>query len=199
MSSAAAETVSDWKLPSKRKVGMACLIVTESALFTIFVVAYVYYIGKSLSGPFPKDVLHLPVLASICLFSSSFTIWLAEKALHAKNVGGFRLWWFITIFLGALFLGFTAQEWHELIFAEDPAKRLTISTNLFGSTFYALVGLHASHVIVGLTLLTLVLVFSLLNKIGPEQTERLEMVSWYWHFVDAIWIVVFLVVYVIGM
>ena len=184
----------EWKLPSKRKVGMLCLIATESALFTIFVVAYLFYLGKSLNGPYPKDVLPLPILASICLLSSSVTVVFAERAFKRGNSGAFKLWWFITIALGLEFLGATGLEWKHLIYHDH----FTISTNLAGTTFYSLVGLHASHVLVGLILLALVFGFSLFNKVGPEQYERLEMISWYWHFVDVIWIVVFTVVYVIG-
>jgi cytochrome c oxidase subunit 3/cytochrome o ubiquinol oxidase subunit 3 len=183
----------EWKLPSKRKAGMLCLIATESSLFSIFVVAYLFYLGKSLNGPYPKDVLPLPILASICLLSSSVTVALAERAFKRGKSGAFKLWWFITIALGMEFLGATLLEWKELIH-----HHFTISTNLAGTTFYSLVGLHASHVLVGLILLSLVFVLSLFNKVGPEHHERLEMIGWYWHFVDAIWIVVFTVVYIIG-
>lgn len=185
----------EWKLPSLRKVGMLTLIAAETALFTIFVVAYIYYIGKSVTGPFPTDVLKLPILASICLLSSSGTIVAAEKAFHKGDKRGFELYWGITFLLGAVFIGFTAHEWYEFIVHEG----LTISTNLFGTTFYSLVGLHASHVLVGLILLGLVFVFSVTGKLHKRYTERLEMVSWYWHFVDGIWVIVFTVVYVIGM
>ena len=75
---------------------------------------------------------------------------------------------------------------------------LTISTNLFGTTFYSLVGLHASHVVVGVTLLGLILVLSLRGHLKNGYHEHVEMISWYWHFVDAVWVVVFTVVYVIG-
>ena len=197
MTSATAQPIpatTEWKLPSRRKVGMACLIATESSLFTIFVVAYLFYLGKSLSGPYPKDVLSLPIVASICLLSSSLTVVFAERAFRRGNLGSFKLWWFVTIALGLEFLVATGLEWQRLIYHDH----FTISTNLAGTTFYALVGLHASHVIIGLTLLTLVFVLSLFNKVGPEQHERIEMLSWYWHFVDAIWIVVFTVVYIIG-
>ena len=155
---------------------------------------YLYNIGKSLNGPYPKDVLHLPIVASICLLSSSATVAFAERAFKRGNSGAFKLWWFITIALGLEFVGATIFEWKELIYHHH----FTISTNLAGSTFYSLVGLHLSHVLVGLILLTLVFVLSLFNKVGPEQHERLEMIGWYWHFVDVIWIVVFTVVYIIG-
>jgi cytochrome c oxidase subunit 3 len=184
----------DWSLPSRRKVGVIGLILTESALFTIFVIAYLFYIGKSATGPYPKDVLELPFLATICLLSSSVTVVLAEHAFRRGHNGGFRLWWLITILLAVAFLGSTAIEWRRLIFRDH----LTISTNLFGTTFYSLVGLHASHVIVGLTLLVLVLILSLRGYVTRAHAEHVEMLSWYWHFVDGIWVIVFTVVYIIG-
>jgi cytochrome c oxidase subunit III len=184
----------DWSLPSRRKAGVIGLILTESALFTIFVTAYLFYIGKSATGPYPKDVLELPILATICLLSSSVTVVLAERAFRGGHTGGFRLWWLITILLAVAFLGSTALEWRRLIFRDH----LTISTNLFGTTFYSLVGLHASHVIVGLILLVLVLILSLRGYVTRAHSEHVEMLSWYWHFVDGIWIIVFTVVYIIG-
>ena len=184
----------EWSLPSRRKVGVIGLILTESALFTIFVIAYLFYIGKSATGPYPKEVLELPILATICLLSSSVTVVLAERAFRRGHTGGFQLWWLITILLAAAFLGSTAFEWRRLIFRDN----LTISTNLFGTTFYSLVGLHASHVIVGLILLVLVLILSLRGYVTRAHSEHVEMLSWYWHFVDGIWIIVFTVVYIIG-
>ena len=184
----------EWSPPSRGVVAVICLIVTETALFMIFIVAYLFYIGKSLSGPYPSEVLTTPVIATICLLSSSLTIVLAERAFERANAGGFRLWWTGTIFLGAVFLALTAVEWWELI----AGPRLTINSNLFGTTFYSLVGLHASHVIVGLTLLTLTMILFLLRRVRPEHGERIKLISWYWHFVDAVWVVVFTVVYLIG-
>lgn len=189
-----AQEAIEWELPSSRKVAIACLILTETCLFSIFLAAYVFYLGKSLTGPTPREVLELPVLSTFCLLSSSVTIVLAERAFDRDRVGIFKLWWLATMVLAAFFLGSTAVEWHKLIYE----KGLTISTNLFGTTFYSLVGLHASHVIVGLCLLTLVFVLSLGGYVTKMHRERLEMISWYWHFVDAVWIVVFTVVYVIG-
>ena len=104
----------EWSLPSRRKVGVIGLILTESALFTIFVIAYLFYIGKSATGPYPNQVLDLPILATICLLSSSLTVVLAERAFRWGNNGGFRLWWLITILLAAVFLGSTALEWHKI-------------------------------------------------------------------------------------
>jgi cytochrome c oxidase subunit 3/cytochrome o ubiquinol oxidase subunit 3 len=192
--STVAEQLNKWQCPDRGTVGVISLIVTETSLFSIFVVAYLYYIGKSTIGPYPKDVLTLPIWASICLFSSSGTIVMAERALEHLNARMFKIWWTLTVLLGAEFLRQTAIEWHEFIYD----KHLTISTNLFGTTFYMLVGLHASHVIVGLTLLTIVLVVAFMGFPVHTQTRRIKFLSWYWHFVDAVWAVVFTVVYIIG-
>ncbi len=173
---------------------MYSLILAESAIFTIFVVAYLFYIGKSLTGPYPKDVLELPIFATICLLSSSGTIHFAVAALRKGNTGAFGRWWFATLALGGIFLFETGREWHYLI----DEKGLTISTNLFGTTYYSLVGLHAFHVTVGLILLALGLIFTLLGKVRQEHAERAEVFSLYWHFVDAVWVVVFTVVYIVG-
>src|SRR5215510_10980040 len=85
-----------WRLPSRRKVAVACLILTESAMFTIFVVAYLFYIGKSLTGPYPADVLETPIVSTICLLASSLTIVLAARAFRRESTGGFRMWWAAT-------------------------------------------------------------------------------------------------------
>ena len=183
-----------WKLPYRGNVGMACLIIAESAIFIIFVVAYIYYIGKNLSGPTPQQVLEVPIINSIALLSSSLTIWLAERNLEHKKMKAFAAWWGLTALLGLYFLIGTAIEWHTLIYE----KGLTISTNLFGTTFYSLVGLHASHVIFGLIGLTTVLIFTLTGHVKEEHANKIETLALYWHFVDAIWIVVFTVVYIIG-
>ena len=184
----------EWHLPSKRRVGMTALIVGESAIFTIFVVAYVFYMGKSLTGPTPAQVLEVPILATICLLSSSITIWRAEKAIEDDRMGSFTVWLGATVALAAVFLTDTTFEWKKLIYRDG----LTVSTNLFGTTFYSLVGLHATHVVVGLFLLTSVLIFSLFGWVDSRQSERFGVIALYWHFVDAVWIVVFTVVYLVG-
>lgn len=173
---------------------MLCLIVAESTIFTIFVVAYLYYAGKSLSGPTPQEVLHVPIFNSICLFSSSFTIVMAERAIERAKVKLFGLWWLLTIVLGAIFILGTAREWYRLIYHEG----LTITTNLFGTTFYSLVGLHAFHVLVGLTGLSIIMIFALLGYVKQEHAQRIGVFSMYWHFVDVVWVVVLSVVYFIA-
>jgi cytochrome c oxidase subunit III len=183
-----------WTLPYRGKVGMACLIIAESAIFTIFVVAYLFYLGKSLSGPTPREVLEVPIFFTICLLSSSLTIHLAGKFLERDKRSAFLGLWLLTIVLGALFLFGTGREWHRLIYE----RGLTISTNLFGTTYYSLVGLHAFHVTAGLVMLSIVLILGLAGRVGTDQTRRVEVLSMYWHFVDAVWVVVFTVVYILG-
>jgi cytochrome c oxidase subunit 3 len=183
-----------WTLPSRGRVGMVSLIAAESAIFTIFVVAYIFYVGKSLSGPTPRDVLTIPIFSTICLLLSSLTIHLAVRALQNAKIVSFGFWWFVTLALGAIFLIGTGREWHRMIFDEG----LTVSTNLFGTTYYSLVGLHASHVTFGLIVIAIVMTFTLLGKVTSEFSDRLEIFSLYWHFVDVVWVVVFTVVYVIG-
>ena len=180
--------------PSKGVVGMVCLIIAESAIFTIFVVAYLFYLGKSVNGPQPKDVLDMPSLNSVCLLGSSATITFALWALLRGARALFSVWWAVTIALGGYFLYGTGLEWKELI----QVHGLTIQTNLFGTTFYSLVGLHAFHVIVGLVMLMIVFLLSLGGGIRQEHHWRLEILALYWHFVDVIWIIVFTVVYLIG-
>jgi cytochrome c oxidase subunit III len=188
------EISGEWRLPYRGKVGITSLIIAESAIFTIFVVAYLFYLGKSVTGPTPREVLETPIFYTICLLSSSLTVHLAGKRLEHGKPGAFVLLWFVTILLGGLFLYGTAQEWHRLIYEHG----LTISTNLFGTTYYSLVGLHGFHVTAGLILLTVVLFFGIVGRVGREHSARIEVLSLYWHFVDAVWVVVFTVVYILG-
>ena len=176
------------------RVGMYCLIAAEAAMFTIFVVAYLFYAGKSLSGPTPAEVLRLPIVTTICLLSSSLTLHVAVQRWKRGAMSAFAGWWLTTIVLGAIFLAGTAIEWRGLI--DD--RGLTIQTNLFGTTYYALTGLHAFHVTVGLLCLALVAVLTLLGHVKPTHAERGDVLSLYWHFVDGVWAMVFMVVYVIA-
>lgn len=173
---------------------MVSLIIAETAIFTIFVVAYLFYLGKSLSGPTPREVLETPVFYTICLLSSSVTVHLAAKYLERNRRGAFLALWLATIALGVVFMYGTAAEWYRLIYVHG----LTISTNLFGTTYYSLVGLHASHVIAGLSMLSIVAGFAVAGRVSARHSPRVDVLSLYWHFVDAVWVVVFTVVYVIG-
>src|SRR5260370_9578351 len=161
-----------WRLPSRGRAGMFSLIVAETAIFTIFVFAYIFYIGKSLSGPTPQQVLAVPIFNTICLLSSSLTIHLSVRALHRWKIAPFNLFWFLTLILGAIFLIGTGREWHRLIYGEG----LTISPNLFGTTYYSLVWLHAFHVSAALMGLGLGMVLSVAAKGKQQDGERVESV-----------------------
>ena len=182
---------------SGAKVGMACLIFMESAFFSAFLVTYLYYIGKSPDGPQPLECLelNLVLINSVCLLSSSVTVVLAVRSLARGAMGAFRLWLAVTILLGLEFLLGTGYEWWGLI--ED--KGLTIQSNAFGTNFYSLVGFHAFHVFVGLVLLIGVFILSLFGCINPKRDhQRVDVATWYWHFVDVVWILVFTLVYIVG-
>jgi cytochrome c oxidase subunit 3 len=194
MTTALPGTPSAWRLPSRGKVAMAGLIIAESAIFTIFVVAYLFYVGKSLTGPTPREVLETPIFYTVCLLSSSLTIHFAGRSLERNKRGSFLGLWLMTILLGGLFLYGTGQEWYRLIYEHG----LTISTNLFGTTYYSLVGLHAFHVTAGLMMLGMVAIFAAAGRVDAEQSARVEVLSMYWHFVDVVWVVVFTVVYILG-
>ena len=184
----------EWRLPSRGVVAMASLIIAESSIFTIFVVAYLYNLGRDVSGPTPKEVLEVPIWGTVCLLSSSGFIMLAEHAIEHGKMMAFRLWWMVTIGLGVFFLADTGLEWQKLIVHDH----LTIHTNLFGTCFYSLVGLHASHVVVGLLMMLITLAFALTGHVRGEHAYRVKVLALYWHFVDAVWVVVFTVVYLVG-
>jgi cytochrome c oxidase subunit 3/cytochrome o ubiquinol oxidase subunit 3 len=183
-----------WRLPSRNKLGMMCFILAESGIFASFVAAYIFYLGKSLTGPTPREVLKVPMVTTVCLLSSSLTMHRAIAELRQGRIGVFRAFWFATFLLGATFIGGTAMDWRRLIYQEN----FTIGTNLFGMTYYSLVGLHASHVMAGLMGLGLVLILTLMGKMTREHSERCEVFSLYWHFVDAVWIAIFATVYIMG-
>jgi cytochrome c oxidase subunit III len=179
---------------SRGHAGVIGLIMAEASLLGVFVVAYLFYLGKSLSGPYPQDVLEIPVLNTLCLLASSVTVGLAVRALRQGNRRWLSTWLPVTVLLGIAFLAGTAKEWYGLIVDHG----LTIGTNLFGTTFYSLVGFHAFHVTVGVIMLTLLTGFAWSGALQSPHTEHVELVSWYWHFVDAVWMVVLTVVYIIG-
>jgi cytochrome c oxidase subunit 3/cytochrome o ubiquinol oxidase subunit 3 len=179
---------------ARGRVGMYCLIAAEAAMFTIFLVAYLFYDGKSPGGPTPQEALQVPVILTLCLLWSSASIHLAVRSWKRGSMSTFAVWWVTTLVLGTVFLAGTGLEWHRLIHDEH----LTIATNLFGTTYYALVGLHALHVTVGLFGLAVVSALALLGHVRREHAAQGEVLSLYWHFVDGVWVVVFTVVYVIG-
>jgi cytochrome c oxidase subunit 3/cytochrome o ubiquinol oxidase subunit 3 len=179
------------------KVGMIVFLASEAAFFGTLTMAYLYFLRQTNQGePNPGQVFRLPMViaASACLFSSSATIHLAERAMRRDDRRTFLRWWGLTIGLGILFLIGTMLEWSELI----GKWGLTISRNLFGTTYFTLVGFHALHVTIGVIVMSIVFGLAWRRQITARDGTGVEVVSWYWHFVDGVWAVVFSLVYVVG-
>jgi cytochrome c oxidase subunit 3/cytochrome o ubiquinol oxidase subunit 3 len=176
--------------------GMLSFLVSEVAFFSTLIVTYVTFLGADIVGPTPGEALSLRLVIgmTICLMSSSVAIQFADHALKHDKQWKFCLWWTTTIALGIAFLIGTAYEWHELIVEHH----LTISRNLFGTTYYTLVGFHGLHVTAGVIAMLIVFRLVLRREVTGKNRTGVELVGWYWHFVDAVWIVVVLVVYVAG-
>jgi cytochrome c oxidase subunit III len=176
--------------------GMISFLVSEAALFSTLIVVYLSYLGRDTVGPTPAEALSLPLVlcTTLCLLSSSVTVHLAERASRLGDHARFCRFWAATVALGVIFLLGTAYEWRELIVRHE----LTISRNLFGTTYYTLVGFHGLHVTAGVLVMLVVLGLTLARRVTVGNQLGIELVSWYWHFVDAVWIVVFTVVYVFG-
>jgi cytochrome c oxidase subunit 3 len=181
---------------SSTQWGMISFLASEAAFFATLIVAYVTFLGKDTIGPTPSDVFSLPLVlcTTAFLLSSSVTIHFAEKRLSMGDQSGFRWLWSATIMLGLAFLLGTAYEWRELV----TRHHLTISRNLFGTTYYTLVGFHGLHVTAGVILMILMLGLAMGRQVTAENRLGVAMVSWYWHFVDGIWVLVFTVVYLVG-
>ena len=183
--------------PPPLKTGMIAFLVSEASFFGTLIMTYVYFLSQTLTGnPKPSEVFYLPtvIAASCCLFASSATIHLAEKALRHDLRKAFLLLWGLTILLGALFLAGTMWEWSDLV----GKWGLTISRNLFGSSYFTLVGFHALHVTIGVLVMSIVFGLGLMGQITVSNHATVEVVSWYWHFVDAVWLLVFILVYLAG-
>jgi cytochrome c oxidase subunit 3/cytochrome o ubiquinol oxidase subunit 3 len=175
--------------------GMVTFLVSEVAFFSTLIATYVSFLGRPLDGPTPAVLsLSLVIGTTVCLLSSSVTAHFAERALRGGSRTGFVALWSATIALGVAFLAGTAYEWNELISEHG----LTISRNVFGSAYYTLVGFHALHVTIGVLILLVVLGLVLRGRVTSSHPLAAELTSWYWHFVDGVWVVVFTVVYVVG-
>lgn len=176
------------------QIGMLAFLVSEVAFFSTLIVTYIAVLGRDRVGPAPDEALslHLVVWTTAMLLASSGTIHFALEALARGRRGAFLALWGLTIALGVGFLAGTAVEWRELIVEHD----LTIGRNLFGSAFYTLVGFHGLHVTAGVVAMSVVLALAVGGRVSRENAQGPELIGWYWHFVDGVWIAVFAVVYV---
>jgi heme/copper-type cytochrome/quinol oxidase subunit 3 len=182
----------NWRAPI---VGILAFIFSEATFFGALIVAYLEYRTRS-PGPGPHD-LDVPrtLFFSLFLFASSGTVYLAERQLARDNRGGFLRWWLASIVLGATFLIGQLTEYERLY-----ADGITIGTNLFTSAFFTLTGFHGLHVFIGLIALA---VIGLLARAGDFDGGRrrmgVDVVSIYWHFVDGVWVIIFSLVYLLGL
>lgn len=177
-----------------RKLAFWMFIGSECLLFTSLISTYLVYKGRSTQGPTPAEILNIPVTSASTfdLLMSSLAMVLALAAVARGDKVWARAWLGATAFLGLVFLGFQVYEFTSFVH-----EGLTITTNLFGSTFFTLTGTHGAHVAVGVIWLVTLLVRSFQGKLGPDKALNVEIAGLYWHFVDVVWIVIFTVVYLI--
>ena len=176
------------------KLAMWIYLASDCLLFGALISTYVLYRGASVVGPYPKDVFDIPYtsVSSFVLLASSLTMVLALSALQRGDLARSRIWLFATALLGMTFIGGQVYE-----FTSFHREGLSLSTNLFGTSFYVLTGFHGFHVAVGIVMLMTLLGLSFTGRITPQNSETVELVGLYWHFVDIVWIVIFTVVYLI--
>lgn len=179
----------------KTRLGTFLFLGSESVFFIFLIVAYIYYHGDVIGGPTARNSLH-PVtmgIYTIILLSSSASVYMAERAFR-KRSKAFLYWIAVTIIGGAVFLygelaGYLALLKHDV----------TISHNVFGSTYFTLTGFHALHVTVGLILLLILLALGMRDRLRVRHGVAVQSISYYWHFVDIVWAAVFTVIYLWSM
>ena len=193
--SARADSEPTW---TKGAVSMWSFIASESGFFLILIISFVYFNANrgpdsAASGPTAASVLHLKRtgMFTACLLASSGTLWLAEKALDKGRRSSAVAWLVATLALGAVFMGGQALEYMGLF-----RGGVTLTSNLFATTFFTLTGFHGLHVTVGLVALAIALALAFAKNFETRRARLLRTIGLYWHFVDVVWIVVFLVVYV---
>jgi cytochrome c oxidase subunit 3/cytochrome o ubiquinol oxidase subunit 3 len=176
------------------KIAMWVFLASECLLFGALITTYVLYRGASDTGPYPADVFDIPYtsVSSFVLLASSLTMVLSLAAAQKRDVARMRLWLLATALLGLTFVG--GQVYEFTVFYDEG---LSITTNLFGTTFYVLTGFHGVHVTVGILMLLSLVGFSVADRLPDDAAFPVEMVGLYWHFVDIVWIIIFTVVYLI--
>jgi heme/copper-type cytochrome/quinol oxidase subunit 3 len=179
----------------RTRMGMILFVLSEAIFFLLLIMAYVFYHQSAGQGPTAASTLNTlkTGLFSLALFSSSLTTWLAGASLRKQKGSWVGVWLLTTIVLGAVFLAGQGNEYAHLL-----REHVTISRNLFGTTFFTLTGFHGFHVFMGLVMLTILFGMAVASH-GREPTpQAMEAVSIYWHFVDGVWVVIFSVVYLWG-
>ena len=187
----AAETATGY---DNRKLFMWAFLASECMFFGSLIASFLIYRGRSLEGPYPKDVFNIPYtsVSSFVLLMSSLTMVLALAAIQRGDQRALRVWLLCTALLGATFLGGQAFEFTSFV-----EKGLTLDKNLFGTTFFVLTGFHGAHVTVGVLMLLSLFVLSLRGKLPESSSSTVELIGLYWHFVDIVWIIIFALIYLV--
>ena len=178
----------------RNKLGVLCFIGSEVFFFAVLIIAYLYYTPWTGDGPNAANSLD-PVAAGIftaLLLASSLTLWRAEQSAARGRTGALRIWLLVTVILGAAFLAGQGREYLGLL-----GQGVTIDRSLFGTTFFTLTGFHGLHVLSGLIALLILLGLVFAGRLAGPRAVGLQAVGWYWHFVDAVWIVIFGIVYLL--
>jgi cytochrome c oxidase subunit I len=179
--------------PEKNRASVICFVISEAGFFGVLILAYLYYNATPQPGPSENDLNLLKTgIFSLCLFASSFTIWRSEVSLHRGNHGAMTTWLVATILLGGIFITGQGFEYRHLF-----QHGVSVSSNLFATTFFTLTGFHGLHVCVGLIALLIVLGLAAAGDFKQRQSHALQAVGLYWHFVDVVWVVVLSVVYIL--
>jgi len=168
---------------------------SDCLFFGSLIATYLLYKGRSLVGPYPADVFNIPYtsVSAFVLLMSSLTMVLALAAIQRGDQRGLRIWLIATALLGTVFIGGQYFEFMTFYHHYD----LSLTSNLFGTTFYVLTGFHGAHVTVGIIILLSFVVMSFRGRVAPEQHLNIELAGLYWHFVDVVWIVIFTVIYLV--
>jgi len=178
-----------------RKMLMWAFLGSDCMFFGSFIATYVIYSGQSVGGPVPEDVFSIPVtsVSTFVLLMSSMSMVLSYSALVRGQLINFRIWILSTALLGMTFIGFQVFEFRDFVL-----HGLTPKTNLFGSTFFVLTGFHGAHVTLGIIWLLSLFFYSFRGGVTSERHLDVDLAALYWHFVDVVWIVIFTVVYLLG-
>jgi cytochrome c oxidase subunit I+III len=180
------------QIPDKTKVGVGLFILSEVGFFGVLLISYIYFCVLPSRGPGAASSLNAvrTLFFSVCLFLSSATIHMAGRSFRLGRRDAVSMWLALTLLLGGVFIAGQANEYRGLL-----EHGVTLSTNLFGTTFFTLTGFHGLHVLVGLCALATLLGATMRGRLSNLHSSGFEAVSMYWHFVDAVWVVIFSVVY----
>ncbi len=177
-----------------RKMAMWGFLGSECLFFGTLISMYLVYKGRSLSGPTPHEIFNIPLtsVSTFDLLMSSLTMVLAVAAIQRGDGRATLRWLGATVALGLIFLGGQVYEFNHFLH-----EGLGLTTNLFGSSFYVLVGFHGAHVSVGVLWLATLAYLVARRRIGPAQAVLVDIAGLYWHFVDVVWIAIFTLIYLI--